>query len=69
MPGGLAAVDVQDLARDKGGVLGVGDTVDHVADVADPAERVKCCHSRVRARLVLGCPDNAERDSVDAHAA
>jgi len=67
--GGLAAVDVQDLARDKGGLLEVEDAVDHVADVAYPTERVQGFQYRVRIRVMQWGCDGIERDSVDSHAA
>ena len=45
VPGGLTAVDVQGLAGDEGGPFEVEDPVDDVADLAQPAERVKRGHA------------------------
>ncbi len=69
MPGGLPAVDVQDLAGDERGALEVEDPVDHVADLAEPAEWVKAGHALVGGGVVRRGPDDPERDRVDAHAA
>ena len=67
--GGLAAVDVQDLAGDVGRRLQEQNGVHHVADLAGPAERGKPAAQVLVAfrRLVRGL-DDPRRDGVDPDA-
>ena len=70
MPGGLAAVDVQDLPGDVRRCLQEQDAVDDVADLADAAERRKLVTESVIAfRRVHRRLDDARRDRVDPDAA
>lgn len=47
VPGGLAAIDVQDLPGDERGALEVEDSVDDIAHLSKPPERMQGRHSRV----------------------
>ena len=68
--GGLAAVDVQDLAGDVRRCLQEQDAVDDVADLADAPERGKpVTESVIAVRRVHRRLDDARRDGVDPDAA
>ena len=49
MPGRLTAVDVQQFAGDKCGALQIEDSVDNVANLAEPTQGVEGRHSRIEA--------------------
>ena len=69
VPGALASVDVHDLPGDERCVLEVDDHLDHVADLAHPAERVQRGQGLVRLGRVYRGADDAECEGVDPDAA
>src|SRR5260221_8431605 len=68
VPGDLTAVDMQRLATDERGPVEIEDSVDDVADLAQPAKRLEAGHARVGRGVVHGSLDHAEGDRVDPHA-
>jgi hypothetical protein len=65
--GGLAAVDVQDFARNECRSLQVQDPFDDVADLADPAEGMKLGHAVIGCRIVHWRLDDSDGHCVHAN--
>src|SRR4051812_40528289 len=65
---GLASVDMQRLAGDERCALEVEDRADDVAHLADAPQRMETFKAGVGRGVLLGRPDDAERDRVDADA-
>src|SRR5580658_8857975 len=62
-PSRLASVDMESLPGHKGGPIEVEDAVDHIADLAEPAQGMKVGHTRIGGEVVTR-PDDPQRDRV-----
>src|SRR5260370_21227269 len=67
--GALPAVDMQGLAGDESSPFEIHDPVDHVTDLAEPAQGADGGHSRVGGGLEPRSPNQSNRHGVDPYAA